>query len=92
MNIKRKFHLAVPVLIVAMLVFTAALDVPTARGLARYDGPGHWTNPPGWSNHNGVARYDGPGHWTNPPGWSHNGIARFDGPGHWITPPGWSQA
>ena len=70
MNIKRIIHIAVPVMIVTMLVITTALDATYARALARYDGPGHWTNPPGWSNHNGVARFDGPGHWINPPGWS----------------------
>jgi hypothetical protein len=91
MNIRRLLRISLPVLVVALLIGVMALDAPTAQAIARYDGPGHWTNPPGWSHNNGVARFDGPGHWTNPPGWSHNnGIARYDGPGHWTNPPGWS--
>jgi len=92
MNIRRLLRISLPVLVVALLIGVMALDAPAAQAVARYDGPGHWINPPGWSHHNGVARYDGPGHWINPPGWSHhNGVARYDGPGHWTNPPGWSQ-
>ncbi len=93
MNIRRFLRKSLPFLIVAIIIGIMAMAITSTQTIARYDGPGHWITPPGWSHHNGVARYDGPGHWITPPGWSHhNGVARYDGPGHWITPPGWSRA